>query len=237
MNQIIRYVRSFIFIGFFCFLHSCSDSENKLFFYFSREYIFSSPEKQKKLDFFLKELNENWASTINKDYHSRLKFIDKFEVIAILPNPTFDTVLYYLTWRDELDGNLFVTSGKPICARYDSTGFCYIPPKMEFGFANENDKDATEKIKKDFKNMIIKSHYLNEDNSVDPSYWFRFVTDEGFFFDNYNENGHKSDILKKSKKDYFEYLIKTYYIGTDAELKAGIKSDPPKVKLDYSGWE
>jgi hypothetical protein len=157
---------------------------------------------------------------------------DSLFLLAVLPSITGDTVLFYPIWKVTYEDNSFSITGIPICARFDSAKITFLKPKMIFEISDENNESAFKNIGQKFKELIIKSHYLNSDNTVDPTYWFRFITDDDFFFADYKTNEKKAEILKKSKKDYFNYMLDNYYRN-----KAGSDFNNPIPKSDYSGWE
>lgn len=107
---------------------------------------------------------------------------------------------------------------------------------MIFQLSVDNNQAGHDKIEANFRDMLHNSHYFNEDNSIDRTYCFRFITDEGFFLNENEKNARRSEILKSSRKAYFDTLINEYYLPTKMDLKLGFKTDVPKVKADYSGW-
>ena len=202
--------------------------------------IFNTAEKVKKKNHFIEQFKKHWLDSTSAYYSSCRKWLywtkpDSIAFAAILPSTNWDTVLFFTIWKVSFK-NDFLVNGMPICASFRDDKIKFIRPKMIFNQeGGESDVNGFNAVSIKFKAMIIKSHYHNFDETVDPSYWFRFITDEGFFFDDYNKNGKKAEILKKSRKLNFEYLITEYYLQPAGRIGGAINF--PKPTQDFSGWQ
>lgn len=101
-----------IFLTFSCSLKTENESDP-----FSKESIYNSPEKRKKYDFFSQEFKVHWRKAIYEDYtlakHDSTEFDDP-KLLYILPNETWDTVIFYAVWKYRNIDKTFSIEGRPI---------------------------------------------------------------------------------------------------------------------------
>lgn len=217
-------------------LNSCQDEVvgDNTKTYFTKDYIFNTSKKLALAESFVAQFSEHWLDSISPYYKTGHTFSywtnpDSIILAAVLPSTTWDTILFYPIWKVTYDDNSFSITGMPMCAKIDNDSIVFLKPTMIFE-TSSSEEGTFEVIRDMFEKMIIKSHYLNEDKTVDPTYWFRFLTDGDFYFRSNKENGEMGKLLLESKKAYFNHIISEF------EGKVG-ESPPPIPKEDYSGWK